>query len=119
MPSVVVLVVRDTHALRAAYMPFIQYGGVFIRHQHQWRLGEMVRLLLYLPESEPGKGMYCLQTKVVWQTPKGAQHQRKAGVGLQFPEDHQANEVRLHIERLLDQQSSPLPVGYTFALVQL
>ena len=76
--------IRDRRVLRAAYMPFLHHGGVFVPTDKQFRLGDEVFLLLRLldePERIPVAG------KVVWITPKGAQGQRTAGVGVQFSDE--------------------------------
>ena len=73
--------VRDRRVLRAAYMPFLSHGGLFVPTDKHFRLGDEVFLLLRLldePEPIPVAG------KVVWVTPKGAQGQRAAGAGVQF-----------------------------------
>ena len=73
--------IRDRRVLRAAYMPFLSHGGLFVPTDKHFRLGDEVFLLLRLldePERIPVAG------KVVWVTPKGAQGQRTAGAGVQF-----------------------------------
>lgn len=76
--------IQDLRVLRAAYMPFLTQGGLFVPTDGHFRLGDEVFLLLRLldePERIPVAG------KVVWITPKGAQGQRTAGVGVQFSLD--------------------------------
>ena len=112
---IVALVVRDAHALRAAYMPFIQYGGIFLRSQRCLGLGESVRLLLSLP-IQPGQ--ICtrlLYTRVVWQTPQGAQGNRDTGVGLQFPEGKGGEEVVAQIQDILSAETFQVPIYYTLS----
>jgi type IV pilus assembly protein PilZ len=75
------LSIKDKTALYAAYMPFVQNGGLFIPTNKTYNLGDEVFMLLTLmDESEkiPVAG------KIVWITPKGAQGNRAAGVGVQF-----------------------------------
>lgn len=75
------LTIRDKAVLYAAYMPFIQHGGLFIPTNKSYTLGDEVFMLLNLmdePEKIPVAG------KVVWITPKGAQGNRAAGIGVQF-----------------------------------
>jgi type IV pilus assembly protein PilZ len=77
------LAIRDKNALYAAYMPYVRNGGLFVPTTNEYQLGEEVFILLNLmDESEkiPVVG------KVVWITPRGAQGNRTAGVGLQFTE---------------------------------
>lgn len=73
--------IRDHRVLRAAYMPFLSSGGLFVPTDKHFRLGDEVFLLLRLldePDRIPVAG------SVVWITPKGAQGQRVAGAGVQF-----------------------------------
>lgn len=75
------LTIKDKAVLYAAYMPFIEHGGLFIPTNKSYRLGDEVFMLLNLmdeTEKIPVAG------KVVWLTPKGAQSNRAAGIGVQF-----------------------------------
>jgi type IV pilus assembly protein PilZ len=75
------LTIKDKAVLYAAYMPFLQGGGLFIPTNKTYKLGEEIFMLLTLME-EPEK--LPLAGKVVWITPKGAQGNRATGVGVQF-----------------------------------
>ncbi|MDQ2077996.1 PilZ domain-containing protein [Marinimicrobium sp. ABcell2] len=75
------LTIKDKAVLYAAYMPFVKHGGLFIPTNKSYKLGDEVFMLLNLmdePEKIPVAG------KVVWVTPKGAQGNRAAGIGVQF-----------------------------------
>jgi len=77
------LTIKDKSALYAAYMPFVKNGGLFIPTNKNFTLGEEVFMLLTLmdeTEKLPVAGT------VVWITPKGAQGNRAAGIGVQFSE---------------------------------
>jgi len=77
------LTIKDKAVLYAAYMPFLRSGGLFIPTNKPYKLGDEVFMLLNLmdePEKIPVAG------KVVWVTPKGAQGNRAAGIGVQFSE---------------------------------
>lgn len=78
------LTIKDKAVLYAAYMPFIQGGGLFIPTNKQYQLGEEVFMLLKLME-EPEK--IPVAGKVIWVTPKGAQGNKVAGIGVQFTSD--------------------------------
>ncbi|MBK5351982.1 PilZ domain-containing protein [Pseudomonas sp. TH41] len=87
------LTIKDTSVLYAAYMPFIRNGGLFIPTNKSYTLGDEVFMLLNLmddAEKIPVAG------KVAWITPKGAQGNRAAGVGVQFNEGD--NTARSRIE---------------------
>ncbi|WP_053979319.1 PilZ domain-containing protein [Marinagarivorans algicola] len=78
------LTIRDKAVLYAAYMPYLKNGGLFIPTNKAYSLGDEVFMLLSLmdePEKIPVAG------KVAWITPKGAQGNRAAGIGVQFEGD--------------------------------
>jgi type IV pilus assembly protein PilZ len=82
-PGILSLAIRDKNALYAAYMSFLKNGGLFIPTHNTYDLGDEVFILLTLmedPEKIPVVG------KVVWITPKGAQGNRAAGIGVEFTE---------------------------------
>jgi type IV pilus assembly protein PilZ len=91
------LTIKDKSSLYAAYMPFIKNGGLFIPTNKTYNLGDEVFMLLTLmddPEKIPVAG------KVVWVTPKGAQGNRVAGIGVQFS-NQDNGAVRNKIESYL------------------
>lgn len=90
------LTIKDKSVLYAAYMPFIRHGGMFIPTNKSYRLGDEVFMLLNLME-EPEK--IPVAGKVVWVTPRGAQGNRAAGIGVQFSD--QDNTARSKIETYL------------------
>ena len=75
------LTIRDKSALYAAYMPFIKNGGLFIPTNKTYNLGDEVFMLLTLMDE---KEKMPIAGQVVWITPKGAQGNRTAGIGVQF-----------------------------------
>ena len=75
------LTIKDKAVLYAAFMPFVENGGLFIPTNKHYSIGDEVFMLLNLmdePEKIPVAG------KVIWITPKHAQGNRAAGVGVQF-----------------------------------
>jgi type IV pilus assembly protein PilZ len=78
------LTIKDKAVLYAAYMPFIQGGGLFIPTNKQYQLGEEVFMLLKLMEEAE---KIPVAGKVIWVTPKGAQGNKVAGIGVQFTSD--------------------------------
>ena len=81
--SVLSLTIKDKSALYAAYMPFLENGGLFIPTKKSFNLGDEVFMLLTLTDS---KEKLPLAGKVVWITPGGAQGNKTAGVGVEFNE---------------------------------
>lgn len=91
------LTIKDKNALYAAYMEFVENGGLFIPTNKRYNLGDEVFMLLNLMgESEriPVAG------KIVWITPKGAEGSRATGVGVQFS-DQDGGTARAKIETFL------------------
>lgn len=71
----------NENALYMAYMPFLQGGGLFVHTSLALPLGTKVILTVsFLTEIDP----YILDATVVWITPRGAQSNKPAGLGLQF-----------------------------------
>lgn len=90
--------IKDKAALYGAYMPFLKHGGIFVNTTRRYFLGDEVFLLLTLPESSE---RLPVAGKVVWVTPPGAQGNRPAGIGVQFPETAEGEAVKGKIEALL------------------
>ncbi|HPB73905.1 MAG TPA: PilZ domain-containing protein [Chromatiaceae bacterium] len=87
----------DKNSLYAAYMPFIQNGGIFIANSRRYALGDDIFLILKLlddPDSLPIAG------KIVWVTPPGAEGGRVVGIGIQFGTQDKG-AARRKIESLL------------------
>jgi type IV pilus assembly protein PilZ len=60
-------------------MPFLRNGGLFIRTNKRFTLGEEVFVLLALMDEAE---KIPITGTVVWVTPKGAQGNRQAGIGV-------------------------------------
>lgn len=90
------LTIKDKAVLYAAYMPFIRNGGLFIPTTKDYKLGEEIFLLLSLMEESE---KIPVAGKVVWITPRGAQGNRTAGIGVQFSD--QDDTARRTIENYL------------------
>ncbi len=95
-PSVMSLAIRDRAGLYAAYMPFLEHGGIFVPGARPCQLGDEVFLLLTLMQDET---RYPVAGKVAWISPQGST--RTAGIGVQFPDDETGIRVRRRIEELL------------------
>ena len=95
------LTIKDKAVLYSAYMPFLKHGGLFVPTNKEYKIGDEVFMLLNLMD-EPDK--IPIAGKVVWITPKGAQGNRTAGIGVQFSEeDAQANaKIENHLAGSLE-----------------
>ena len=96
-PGILSLTIRDKSALYASYMPFVRNGGLFIPTTKSYKLGDEVFMLLTLMED---KEKLPIAGKIVWVTPKGAQGNRTAGIGVQFS-DLDKGQTRNKIENVL------------------
>ncbi len=95
------LTIKDKAVLYAAYMPFVQHGGLFIPTNKDYQLGDEVFMLLNLMEEAE---KIPVAGKVVWVTPKGAQGNRAAGIGVQFSDqdDTAAKKIETYLAGSLE-----------------
>ena len=99
---------EDANSLRAAHMPFIVNGGLFIPTPRRYRLGDEVFVLLRLMQDSRG---LPLAGRVVWITPSGASGGKPAGIGVQFG-DHD-DMVRQRIAACLADHPDVIDDTYT------
>ena len=94
--AILSLAIKDKAVLYANYMPFIKNGGLFIPTKKDYQLGDEVFMLLNLMEDTD---KIPVAGKVVWITPKGAQGNRAAGVGVQFSADDETarNKIETYL----------------------
>jgi len=97
------LTIKDKAVLYAAYMPYVNNGGLFIPTNKSYNIGDEVFVLLNLmdeAEKIPVAG------KVVWITPKGAQGNRSAGIGIQFTEQDTVavNKIETYLAGILESE---------------
>ena len=78
------LTIKDAAVLYSAYMPFVENGGLFIPTHKKYQIGDEVFVLLTLMDEAE---KIPISGKVIWVTPKGAQGNRSAGIGVQFTQD--------------------------------
>ena len=97
------LTIKDKAVLYSAYMPFLDHGGLFVPTNKAYFIGDEVFMLLTLmDESEK----IPISGTVVWVTPRGAQGNRTAGIGVQFSEqDATANaKIENHLAGALSSE---------------
>jgi len=91
------LTIMEKNSLYASYMPFIKNGGLFVKTNKPYKLGDEVFMLLTLMDQ---KERLPVAGQVIWVTPPGAQGNRISGIGVQFG-DQDNGAVRNQIEGLL------------------
>jgi len=98
------LTIRDKSALYAAFMPFVDNGGLFIPTTKPYLLGDEVFMLLTLMDD---KEKLPIAGKVVWLTPRGAQGNRTTGIGVQFSnldKGQTRNKIENHLAAALNSE---------------
>ncbi|MGL4230774.1 MAG: PilZ domain-containing protein [Casimicrobium sp.] len=96
--GVLSLNIRERTALYAAYIPWVEGGGIFIPTTRTYKLADEVFMLLTLMD-DPNR--VAVQGKVVWITPAGIQGARAQGIGVQFTKDETGRAAKNRIESLL------------------
>ena len=96
-PSVMQLAIKEKAALYAAYIPFIENGGLFVPTQRPANLGDDLFVILTLMD-EPAK--IAIPGKVAWITPAGTPG-RQQGLGVQFTKTDASQQARARIEDLI------------------
>ncbi len=97
-PSVIQLAIKEKPALYAAYIPYFPDGGIFIPTPREHRLGDDVYLLLTVMDNPQ---RFPIAGKVAWITPANAAGNRTQGIGVQFPSDEKAKQLKQLIEEIL------------------
>lgn len=96
-PSVMSLAIKEKAALYAAYMRFVDGGGLFIPTTRPAELGDEVYAIVTLLE-DPTK--VPIPGRVCWITPAGVPG-RQQGIGIQFAKNETGEHARRTIETLL------------------
>ena len=97
------LTIKDKAVLYAAYMPFLQNGGLFIPTNKPYRIGDEVFMLLNLMDEQE---KIPVAGKVVWVTPKRAQGNRASGIGVQFngQDDTASRKIETYLAGALESE---------------
>ncbi|MDR3480123.1 MAG: PilZ domain-containing protein [Burkholderiaceae bacterium] len=97
-PSVLSLPIKEKAALYAAYMPFLQNGGIFVPTTKPYKIGDEIYLILTLMEDA---AKYPIAGKIAWITPAGANNSKAQGIGVHFSADESGRRVKQRIEEIL------------------
>ena len=96
-PSVMSLSIKEKAALYAAYMPFIDGGGLFIPTTRIAHVGDEIFAILSLLDET---ARIPVPGKVCWVTPAGVPG-RQQGIGIQFAKDEAGEVARSKIEAMI------------------
>ncbi|MFT6286700.1 MAG: type IV pilus assembly protein PilZ [Alcanivorax sp.] len=86
------LTIKDKAVLYSAYMPFLTNGGLFVPTNKVYSIGDEVFMLLTLMDETE---KIPIAGTVVWVTPRGAQGNRTAGIGVQFSDQDAAANAKI------------------------
>lgn len=100
---------NQLHELYSAYMPFVVGGGLFVKTQAQYNLGDLLAMRVQLLQEV---NHYAIQGKVVWITPAFAQLNKPMGIGLQFVAGN-GQALKLNIEAHLASMLNCNEMTYT------
>jgi type IV pilus assembly protein PilZ len=97
---------NNERALFLSYMPFVKDGGLFIHTKTTYELGDKVTMSIkFFEDSES----HLVEGKVVWITPKGAQGNKPAGIGVQFTSENKRQVCNVIETRLAGLLKSAQP----------
>ena len=92
------LQLKDKTLIYNSYMPFLEFGGLFVPTDDPFKLGDEV--LLAIDFEDPADKKF-LRTKVAWINPARTSANRPKGVGLAFGSDEISAAARRLIEAAL------------------
>lgn len=88
--------IEDVKELFQCYMPFVKGGGIFIKTNQPFKIGDEVNVVVTLPDAlEPE----MFESQVLWINGQGAQNTKPTGVGVSL--NNHENKMQLKIEKLL------------------
>lgn len=89
--------IQGAAQLHQHFMTFIDGGGLFVKTNKNYQMGDEVFLILTLDDDDrlPVTG------KVVWITPKGAQGSREQGIGIQLSDNNDMEGIKTKIHSIL------------------
>lgn len=96
-PSLISLSIKEKGALYAAFMPFVENGGLFVPTPRPAQIGDELYVILTLMD-DPTK--VAIPGRVAWVTPAGSTR-RQQGIGIQFSKTEAAIQARAKIEDLI------------------
>ncbi|MBE0363203.1 type IV pilus assembly protein PilZ [Pseudoalteromonas ulvae UL12] len=89
-------------------MPYLKNGGLFVRTNMQYEMGQPMALRVTLPDALEED---VVTGSVVWMTPQGSQNANPPGIGIGFIDDK--HQLRDKIERLLASMLNSSDATYT------
>ncbi|ATC94964.1 PilZ domain-containing protein [Pseudoalteromonas tunicata] len=99
---------EDLRELYKSYMPYLKNGGLFVRTNMHYEMGQPMALRVTLPDALEED---VVTGSVVWLTPQGSQNANPPGIGIGFIDDKHL--LRDKIERILGGMLNSGDVTYT------
>jgi len=107
--AVLHLRIHDEDHLYKAYMSFLSNGGLFVETHKIYGLGQKVRLVVRMPDSDD---KIVLSGAIAWITPQSIRSGKKKGVGVAFT-DPKGAKLAKKIEHMLRYRISSDEPTYT------
>ena len=101
-PGFYSLVLEDAESLRAAWLPFLEPGGLFVSTRRNHSLGEEVVLLLQLPDGVK----HSVAGSVAWISAEDLSGRGRAGVGVAL-DGEEGRTLADSVRSIVGEQPSP------------
>lgn len=108
-PGLIPLSIKEKSALMAAYMPFLENGGLFVPTTKPAQLGDELYIVLTLMDEQTKT---AIPGRVAWITPAGTTG-RQQGIGIHFNKSNASELARDKIEKLLGPALQSVASTYT------
>ena len=102
IPGFYSLVLEDAESLSAAWLPFLEPGGLFVATRRDHVLGEEVVLLLQLPGGEK----HSAAGRIAWISADDLSGPRRPGAGVAL-DGEEGQELAETIMRIVGNEPSP------------
>ncbi|MGI5309669.1 PilZ domain-containing protein [Rheinheimera sp. WS51] len=91
----------DLKELYRSFMPFLKNGGLFVRTNSGYKMGQSVALSVTLPDEFDA---ISVSGQVAWISPHGSQSAMPAGIGIAFIDDK--HQLSAKIEKLVGEYAA-------------
>jgi len=97
-PRLLAVTIHRLSDLEKSYMPWLKRGGLFVPTAEPYRLGDVIYLLLSLPEQTE---RVSADGEVAWIVPAANDRNMPPGIGVHFSDSEGSRSLRSRIESLI------------------
>ena len=97
-PRLLAVTIHRLSDLEKSYMPWLKRGGLFVPTAEPYRLGDVIYLLLSLPEQTE---RVSADGEVAWIVPAANDRNMPPGIGVHFSDSEGSRSLRSRIETLI------------------